>query len=163
MDLNSPEFAGTSVVLAVPFCPGLRELEVLPRGSMRIASLLSRVDVPPGILLFSLCLRFYPVSLQRIELRAEDARFLEPLFLVPRCELHSSTLMLSKNDTLFSSFLSFVSTVRETVARRRTLARDCLKNIRHFIKSALAASKNYYVFRRMSLKARYFIITRWSP
>ena len=49
---HSPEFIGTSVVvLAVPFCPGLRELEVLPRGSIRIASLLSRVEVPPGILL----------------------------------------------------------------------------------------------------------------
>lgn len=48
----SPEFIGTSVVvLAVPFWPGLRELEVLPKGSIRIASLLSRVEVPPGIFL----------------------------------------------------------------------------------------------------------------
>lgn len=102
VDFCSPEFIGTSVVLAVPFCPGLRELEVLPRGSIRIASLLSRVEVPPGILLSSLCLRFYPVSSRRVELRAEDIRFLGSLFLATRRELHSSTLMLLKNRTLSS-------------------------------------------------------------
>lgn len=84
VDFCSPEFIATSVVvLAVPFCPGLRELEVLPKGSIRIASLLSRVEVPPGIFLFSLCQPFYPVSSRCfVKPRAEDTRFLESLFLL---------------------------------------------------------------------------------
>lgn len=113
VDFYSPEFIGTSVVvLAVPFCPGLRELEVLPKGSIRIASLLSRVEVPPGILLFSLCLPFYPVSSHCVQFRAEDARFLGSLFLVTRCELHSSTLMLLENDALLYFSFTSVSTDR---------------------------------------------------
>lgn len=135
MDFNSPEFTGTSVVLAVPFCPGLRELEVLPRGSIRIASLLSRVDVPPGILLLSHCLRFYPVSSQCMELRTEDARFLKSLFLVTGCELHSSMLMLSENGKLSSLSFSFVSAVWETVIRHVIFIRHFLENLHYFIRS----------------------------
>ena len=53
--VHSPAAPSTTAasVLAVPFCPGLRELEVLPNGSMRMASLDVRSDeavVAAGIL-----------------------------------------------------------------------------------------------------------------
>lgn len=48
-NLKLPEISGISV-LAVPFCPGLRELDVRPIGSSLMASLLVLVECP-GIFL----------------------------------------------------------------------------------------------------------------
>lgn len=108
--------------MAVPFCPGLRELEVLPKGSIRIASLLSRVEVPPGILLAALlhpppsstvlllllCRPFYPGERAResSSFCPEDTRFLGSLF---SSRLHANYILrrccLSQQPFFF--FLSF--------------------------------------------------------